>query len=262
MNFLAIDTDEYALKQLLTAIDHVCPGASVTSRTCPVDALHISEEQLFDIVFLETELDNVNGLALAARLRELQPGLHIVFVTSHEKYALDAFTLHADGYLLKPVSDDDIRRELNYLYDKKKTAGAQIRIQTFGGFEVFANERPVVFKRSKSKELLAYLVNQRGAGITTREACNILFEDGLYNTARKNYFQTILADLRSSLKSAGIEHILIRRRNHLSVDTSVFACDYYRYLKGDPAAIKQYQHDYLPSYSWAESTLGSLDAQV
>lgn len=262
MNFLAIDTDADALKQLSSAINRVCSDASVISRTHPVDALHSAEDQLFDVVFLETELDSVNGLALASRLREIQPGLHIIFVTDHEKYALDAFAIHADGYLMKPVSEDDIRRELNYLYGTERKTGAQIRVQTFGGFEVFANERPVVFKRSKSKELLAYLINRRGAGITTREACDILFDDGIYNTSRKNYFQTILSDLRSSLKKAGIEHILIRRHNHLSIDISSFTCDYYQFLEGSPAAISRYRHDYLPSYSWAELTLGSLDAQV
>ena len=74
----------------------------------------------------------------------------------------------------------------------------------FGGFEVYVDGTALSFGRAKAKELLAYFVDRRGAGVTTREACAVLWEDAPYDTARKNYFQTVVADLRASLREAGL----------------------------------------------------------
>ena len=48
------------------------------------------------------------------------------------------------------------------------------------------NGAPLAFGRAKAKELFACLIDRRGAGLTTREACSLLWEDGVYNIARKN----------------------------------------------------------------------------
>ncbi len=119
--------------------------------------------------------------------------------------------------------------------------------------------KPLVFNRAKSKELLACLIDRRGAGLTTREACNLLWEDGVYNTSRKNYFQTIVHDLRQTLHNANIESILIKSHNSIAIDPAAIDCDSYRFLDGDPQAIRSYRHDYLPGYSWAEFTIGKLE---
>lgn len=117
----------------------------------------------------------------------------------------------------------------------------------------------LAFKRAKSKELFALLVDRRGASVTTREACAVLWEDGWYDRERKNYFHTVLADLKASLKEAGIDHVLVKKHNSIAVDTSQLDCDSYKFLEGDPIAVNSYRRDYMPNYSWAEFSVSMFE---
>ena len=259
MNIIVVDDEPLVLADIGTVLKTTVPGAECRLFSLPSQAISYAGGNQIDVAFLDIELGTMNGLVLAKKLKDLQPDLHIIFVTSHEKYALEAFSVHATGYLMKPVMPADITREMTFLYgeaaDQKKT----VCIQTFGGFSVLVNGKPVNFTRTKSKELLACLVDRRGADITTRAACAILWEDGRYDRARKNYFQIISLNLRSALKQAGIEDILIRKYNSLAIDPSRFDCDSYRFLDGDPKAVNAYRYNYLPNYSWAEFTVGRLE---
>ena len=133
-----------------------------------------------------------------------------------------------------------------------------LRIQTFGNFEVFYEGSPVDFSRAKSKELLAYLIDRRGAAVTTAEACSVLWEDKEYNFSLQRQFQTVVSDMVKSLKRYKSDHIIRRKRNCLSVDVSQLECDFYKLLEGDRSAKTQYHGEYMSNYSWAELTAGFL----
>lgn len=258
MNYIAVDDEPFALEDIEEALREAAPDAVLHSFTAPSKALEYAKGALMDAAFLDIELGSMSGLVLAKKLKDLQPEVHIIFVTSHEQYAVQAFQLHATGYLMKPATAEDIRRELTFLYGERETR-RRIQVQTFGGFEVYVDGAALGFGRAKAKELLAYLIDRRGAGVTTREACAVLWEEAPYDTARKNYFQTVVADLRASLREARAEDILRRSRNSLAVVPELLECDSYRFLDGDPAAINSYRRDYLPAYSWAEFSVASLE---
>lgn len=133
-----------------------------------------------------------------------------------------------------------------------------LKIQTFGNFEVFYAGKPVAFSRAKSKELLAYLIDRRGAAVTTAEACGVIWEDKEYNFSLQRQFQTIVSDLIKSLKRHKCDHIICRKRNCLSVDVSGLECDFYKLLEGDKSAKALYHGEYMSNYSWAELTAGFL----
>lgn len=262
MRFLVIDDEPYALADLQEALQAAAPGSELVSFMMPSKGLAYALNHSADVAFLDIELGSMNGLALAKQLKDILPKLHIIFVTSHEKYAISAFQLHATGYLLKPVTVAAIKRELTFLYDEVPEQQKKIRVRTFGGFAVYANGERLEFKRSKSKELLAYLVDRRGLPVTTREACAVLWEDKPYNTAQKNYFQSLLLDLRTTLREKAAEDILVRRHNSLAINVERLDCDSYRFLNGDPRAINLYRHDYLSSYSWAEFRIGEMENKL
>lgn len=261
MNFLVVDDEPLALQDLEDTLKKVRPKSDIHGFTSAKDALSFAAEKKFDAAFLDIELGYTNGIALAKQLKEIQPGIHIIFVTSHEKYAVDAFAIHATGYLLKPAEPEAIERELSFLYGEYNRT-KRVFIQTFGGFDVFVDGKAILFKRAKAKELLAYLVDRKGCGVTTKEACAILFEDAPYDKAQKNYFQTIAAELKNTLKQAGIQDILQKSRNNFAVNPEAFECDYYRFMQGDAAAINQYRGDYLISYSWAEFSIGAFHSNI
>lgn len=214
-----------------------------------------------DVAFLDIEMGGMNGLELAVRIKQLQPDAHIVFVTGYERYAVDAFRMHATGYLLKPVDEQSLRRELTFMYGPQvaRPAVPHVRVQTFGGFEVFVDGRPVRFARAKSKELLAYLVDRRGAGVSAAQASAVLFDDDRDSGARKSYVRTIIAGMKAALRETGVEDMLVAGLNALAVAPDRFDCDYYRLLRGDPVAINEYRDDYLPDYDWAAASPFDFD---
>ncbi len=105
-------------------------------------------------------------------------------------------------------------------------------------------------------------MDRKGCSVTTKEACAVLWEDLPYNSARKNYFQTLMVELKNTLKEAGAENILHKSRNSYAVNPQNFDCDYYRFLQGDITAINQYHGDYLICYSWAEFTIGRIEKRL
>lgn len=258
MNYIAVDDEPYALKDLEEALREAAPESRLHCFNAPSRALAYAESEPLDIAFLDIELGSMNGLVLAKKLKDLCPEANIIFVTCHEQYAVKAFALHATGYLMKPVTAADLQRELTFLYGEVPRP-KRIRVQTFGGFEVFVDGKPLQFKRAKAKELLAYLVDRRGASVTTGGICAVLWEDADGSTAQKSYLRTILADLRASLRDAGAENILSKGFDSLAIVPDLLDCDSYRFLAGDPQAVNIYRHDYLSCYSWAEFSIAALE---
>lgn len=261
MKFLVVDDEPLVLQDLEDTLKKVRPNDSIYGFTSAKEALTFAEKESLDVAFLDIELGYTNGIVLAKQLKAISSDIQIIFVTSYEKYAVDAFAIHATGYLLKPAEPEALERELTFLYGEHKHT-AKIFIQTFGGFDVFVDGKAVLFKRAKAKELLAYLVNRKGCGVTTKEACAILFEDMPYDKAQKNYFQTIATELKNTLEQAGILNILQKSRNNLAVNPKSFDCDYYQFMQGDIEAINQYHGDYMINYSWAEFSIGFFENEI
>ena len=257
MRFLAVDDEPLMLDGLVSALRDTRPGAEILPFQWPEDALEAAREQPADVAFLDIQMGGMTGLQLAVELKKIKPDIHIIFVTGYSQYAVDAFAMHATGYLLKPVEKADVERELTFIYGETKPQ-RRIQIKTFGGFDLYVDGQPVRFERSKAKELLAYLVDRRGATVTTGEAYAALFEDAENTASGKSYFRTILHELMKTLKKAGAEEILRKDWSSCAVVPEAFDCDFYRFLEGDPAAVNQYQNDYLPAYSWAEVRNGDL----
>lgn len=66
----------------------------------------------FDIVFMDIELVNLNGMETARKLREIDPVVTLVFVTRMEQFAIQGYEVQATGYVLKPVRLSSFRLKL------------------------------------------------------------------------------------------------------------------------------------------------------
>ena len=117
--------------------------------------LDAQEKGSIAYAFLDIKLRGMSGIELAKDIRERSPETKVIFCTAYSDYAMEAFSVHAVGYLLKPVSEGDIRdvlRQLDQILTKpSKKAGVVVRVQTFGEFEVFVNNKPLVWERKKAR---------------------------------------------------------------------------------------------------------------
>ena len=192
----------------------------------------------------------MGGLALAEKILAARPGCKIIFCTGYEEYAIPAFKLHASGYLLKPISADDVQKEIDNIKGLRNTEKL-LTVKCFGNFEVYAKNETLMFKRLKTKELFAFLIDRNGAGMTAKQICAVLFPDDTDDSKNSAYLRQLVLDLKNTLKTVGAESVLRHDTPFYRVDTSLIQCDYITYLEtGKP----EYHGEYMMQYSWAEDT--------
>jgi len=255
MKILAIDDSESALKLLINSIAEARPLAQVFAFNKPSELLVFAKENPCDIAFLDIQMWGQNGLMVAKELKDLNPKINIIFVTAYSKYASEAFELHPSGYILKPVTKEAIEREIENLrhpIDLKKNA--QIYAQTFGNFEIYSYGNPLKFSYSKTKELVAYLIDRCGAMASINELCAVLWENEVDSENLKAYLRKLISDLLKTLRKIGAEDIIIKHPKNIAIVPDKIICDSYRFMKGDPSYVNSYMGQYMSQYSWAEMT--------
>ena len=254
MMIFAVDDEPNALEILCRAITEAAPEAEIRFFDRASEALAAAENGVIpDVLFADGDMPGMGGVELAKRLKLRCPNLNVVFATGYDDYMRDALSLHASGYLKKPILAEDIRNELENLRHPVAQPGKRVRFQTFGNFEVFIDGKPVVFAREKTKEYLAYLVD-RGTVCTSEQIAAAVWED----TVSSSYLRKLRKDLFDTFRAAGCDEILIRRWNQHGIHTEMVECDYYDWKRGLPGAINAYHGQYMAQYSWAELTHGAL----
>ncbi|MFL5953958.1 MAG: LytR/AlgR family response regulator transcription factor [Gaiellaceae bacterium] len=82
------------------------------------EALELARELRYDVVFLDVEMPGLTGVEAAPLVRERRDPPAVVFVTAHERYAIDAFAVEAFDFLLKPVDPDRLSRVVERLRER------------------------------------------------------------------------------------------------------------------------------------------------
>ena len=251
---IAVDDEALMLRALTSAIEASDDIAEVSGFSDCEEALEFVKGRFVDIAFLDINMRGMGGLALAEKIVAARPDCKIVFCTGYEEYAIPAFKLHASGYLMKPISAEDVQVEIDNIKGVKQKE-KPLTVKCFGNFEVYAKDEKVIFKRLKSKELFAFLVDRNGAGMTAKQICAVLFPDDTDDTKNAAYLRQLVLDLKNTLKAVGAENVLCHETPCYRVDTNLIKCDYISYLEnGKP----EFRGEYMTQYSWAEETCAML----
>ena len=260
MHILATDDEQSALNVLKGAIREAVPLAAVHGFSNSLEALEFMKTTKCEVAFLDIQMREMSGIILARKLKEIYPKVNIVFVTGYSQYANEAFSLHASGYVYKPVTADKIVNEMENLRHHVIWKDTGIFVNTFGNFKLIVHGEEVSFGREKSKEMLAYLVDKKGKSATRKELAEVLFEKDDYSRSTQNYLSKIVKELVTVLERAGAEKMLKRGLNSYSVDVDAFLCDLYDYEKDNVTAeeLNRFQGEYMKQYSWAEVTLARV----
>ena len=251
---IAVDDEVLMLGALVAAIEASPDIAEVASFSDCEQALAFVKSTPADIAFLDINMRGMGGLSLAEKIIAARPNCKIVFCTGYEEYAIPAFKLHASGYLMKPISAEDVQGEIDNIkgmHQKEKL----LTVKCFGNFEAYAANEALMFKRLKTKELFAFLVDRNGAGMTAKQICAVLFPGDTDDTKNATYLRQLVMDLKNTLKAVGAEAVLCHETPCYRVDTNLLRCDYFSYLEtGKP----EFHGEYMTQYSWAEETCAML----
>ena len=250
---IAVDDEALMLRALVKAVKASPDVTAVADFTSGEDALEFIKNNPADVAFLDINMRGMGGLSLAEKIVGFCPECRIVFCTGYEEYAIKAFKLHVSGYLLKPISAADVQAEIDNIKGVRKRE-KPLTAKCFGNFEVYINGEKLTFKRSKTKELLAFLIDRHGSGVTIAQIGLALWDNDR-EQKNQNYIHQLFRDLRQSLEKVGAGEIFERNNYFYSVNPEKIDCDYYTYLKtGKP----EFLGEYMSQYSWAEETCGML----
>jgi two-component system, LytTR family, response regulator LytT len=134
MNVLIVEDEKLAVRKLTKLLEETAPELVIKGVTPSIEATvewitsnREAGEQEPDIIFLDIELADGQSFEIFNRV-EIRST--VIFTTSYDEYALQAFKVSSIDYLLKPVQQEDLRRSIRKYHDlaamQKSTLGSTI----------------------------------------------------------------------------------------------------------------------------------------
>ncbi len=215
------------------------------------EALEFTKSHTVDAAFLDMEMPGIHGLELARALRAYEPEIRIVFVTAYGQYALDAFNVDAVGYVLKPYTAADIRKELSKCAYRPLPTH-RVVIETMPTFSITVDGKPLHIASGKSREMLALLVDSGERGFSVGECIARLWPERPNDSTAQSLCRMTWKRLTDALKTVGADDVVYTSDNRRYIKADAVSCDLYRILAGDKQASRKYNGEYLSEYQWSE----------
>lgn len=250
MNIILVDDEKLNLENLEYVLGKVLPNAAYASFSKASQALAYIQSNPIDIAFLDINMRGIDGMTIAKVTQEAWPKANIIFCTGFSEYALDALEMNCSGYIMKPITEEKMRKALDNLRHPLEL-GKRVEFRCFGNFEAYCDGSPIWFKYNRTKELLAYLVDRNGVSVSLKELSAVLFEDDQH----RSYMYQIRLDLVNTLAELGVEDILVQSRGYLGINKEAVQCDYFDFLD---KKIQPPVTEYMTQYSFSEITCAAI----
>ncbi|MFS0873796.1 response regulator [Paenibacillus xylanilyticus] len=164
-----------------------------------------------DIIFLDIQMPEMNGLEAAERLVSLCPSAEIVFVTAYDNHALEAFELNALDYVLKPLNMDRLSKTVNRIQKRLSYSAAneeptEVTISMFGSLKISrgSEELPIKWRTQKSQVLFALLFHHVNEFVSNHTLIEQIWPDTDIEKAR-SYLYTTVYHIRRCLKQVNVD---------------------------------------------------------
>lgn len=106
----------------------------------------------FDLIFMDIEMPDLDGMATARRLRELDQQVRLIFITNIAKYAIEGYSVGAMDYILKPVHYSDIKMRMERVRELLGKCEATVTIPSQSGMHKF-RPREIYYVESLSHSI-------------------------------------------------------------------------------------------------------------
>ena len=147
------------------------------------------------------------------------------------------------------------KKQIMFLKKQKQSLEAK----TFGNFTLIYEGKTIKFARSKSEELIGYLIYKRGSSAKTKELISVLWGDHADSARYGSSLRNLIVDVKHTFAELEIQNFFISDYNNFRINPEIIKCDYYDFLEGDKNAIRSFVGEFMNQYSWAEEVAGMLE---
>ena len=123
-NVLMVDDSKVILSDSLSVLEQVMPNATITGFIWPQEAIEYARANRIALAILDIELGTTSGLDLCKQLHEINSRTNVIYLTAYPDYSLDAWDTGACGFMVKPLTPESVRRQLERLRFPFLTRGA------------------------------------------------------------------------------------------------------------------------------------------
>ena len=114
-HIIIVDDEKVILSDSLTVLDEVMPAATIRGFIWPQEAIDYARMNPVALAVLDIELGTASGLDLCQTLLDINPRTNIVYLTAFPDYALPAWESKACGFMVKPLTPEKVRMQLEKL---------------------------------------------------------------------------------------------------------------------------------------------------
>ena len=114
-NVIMVDDSEIILTGGMSVLSDILPDATITGFIWPTEAIEYAKINRVDLAILDIELGTSSGFDLCSDLLKIYPFTNILFLTSYADYSFDAWKTEASGFILKPLTHENVKEQLRKL---------------------------------------------------------------------------------------------------------------------------------------------------
>ena len=125
MRIAIVDDERPARSELRHQIQELLKEAEIVEGDSGAAALQIAGDGKYELFFLDINLGDISGTVLVNAIHNMQPQAKIIFVTAYSEYAVEAFELGVEDYVMKPFDQKRIQKVLDRCKVGRKEENAQ-----------------------------------------------------------------------------------------------------------------------------------------
>ena len=177
--------EEFVIEEAMSAIKK---HGNIQTFTSAQECLETVKKnpKAYGVIFLDIEMPYISGLELGKKIKEINPIIQVVFVTSFEKYSLSAYEVHPFHYIVKPLRVEKVKEILLSIIQYEKNEGTdkslKIRVEI---------NRDIILIPAKSIQFIE----------KEKNICNIITESREYQA------YTSLNDLEEQIAKLNIKEL-------------------------------------------------------
>lgn len=127
-NIIMVDDSKVILSEGVAILEEALPNATIAGFIWPREAIEYAKMNRIAVAVLDIELGASSGLDLCHTLLEINPHTNIIFLTAYADYSLDAWQTGASGFILKPMTPESLKEQMNKLRYPLSMSGAEDRM--------------------------------------------------------------------------------------------------------------------------------------